>query len=1080
MFWSSISCFGNNRAFGPAQDFSIQIETAKRAILRWKLFGSLYMLQTIPRMKLIPFLPKFALFCALSLFIYPASAQDQAGDLAAANSAINDGNYQDAAARFAKFVKDYPTSTVVSDAQLKLAYSYMILAKYDEATVEYKKLLVPPAPAEIIELASGLLPQSLSGKAATLPEGDAKRTSLYNDAIKAFNDFLAKYPKSDLVENNRYTLALCYFQTQQNDPAIENLRKNLAEFAQSESIQDSQYLLALMLATKSNLNLNKERAATAVNFPYYDEAQKLLQDIIQKRTDLPLISDAQFQLGEVLYNRAVFSSGADRAKLLQDALGAYRSVEASDVVAREQKLKIDALKARAPAVLATKNVKAVQKLQSLIGRESSKLEALKNKGSQRIASHLKMAQIFYQLGTPTQPRYDETRVLLSYLEPFVTADQDKKTVLYFKTMTYALQGNVAKATAGYDAFQAKYKGDPMAENLPLAIGAMFTAGNPTNPPNPVKALEYFKQQVDLYPKSEATAAALSEQARAYTQLQRFDDAIKTYQTYLSSNPEKSQAARANLGLAEVFRSTGRLDEADQIYARIEKDFGDQAAAVKEAAFWRGFILVQQQKFPEAMKAFAGFVAKYPDDPNLTPNAYFTYAQAQKGAGAADTAIQTFKTLVEKFPKSDAATFTYFQRFDMAREKNDAAAMSAAMREFIAAYPKDNKLFNAYANLAQNLVAENKVQDAINIYYEFIDKNIDSPLVPTVLMQTSGQWASVAQTLGRYAGLTEAERTTWRESLDKSIGDAERVIQKYPDSADVANAARAILNSQKEFVAANLKKNDDVEKYFTDFASKFDSAPKTKSKILFTLASFVYERDPAKALAQMTAAYDPALVYAAGDLDLYGSALLGEKKVDEASGIFQKLVADYPNPPGVDPKQAPLAVQEAQATALFGLGQVLGAKGEAAGAAKNFAKLKELYPWSSKIFEADYGIAVGFYGEKKYEDAIKLIEGIVRAQTASNELRAKAMVLGGKIRRDSGDLAAAIDYFIKTDYFYGGVPTVASEGLFLGAQALEAQSAAATDPKLKAEAAAKAKKYYADLKTKYPDSPFTAKAIAEGK
>ncbi|HEX8372056.1 MAG TPA: tetratricopeptide repeat protein [Chthoniobacterales bacterium] len=1031
-------------------------------------------------MKPSSFLPVLALLGTLTLSTAPLRAQDQAADLAAANQAINDANYEDAAAKFGKFVTDYPTSTVIADAQLKLAYSYMVLAKYDEAIGEYKKLLAPPTPVEITELASGLLPQAFAGKASKLAETDGTRKTLLQDAIKAFNDFLTKYPKSDLVENSRYTLALCYFQTEQFDPAIETLRKNLAEFAQSESVQDSQYLLALMLATKANVELNKDRNATAAAFPLYDESQKFLADIIAKRTDLPLISDAQFQLGEVLFNRAVFTSGPGRPKLLQDALSAYRAVEPSDVVAREQQAKINALKGRTTAVLASGNVKAVQKLQSLIGREASKLEALKNKGSQRVASHLKMAQIFYQLSTPALPRYDETRVLLNYLEPLATNDTEKKTILYFRTMTYALQGNTEKAVAGYDQFMAQYKGDPIAENLPLAMGAMFTQGTTISPANPVKALDYFQQQVTLYPKSEATAAALSEQARAYSQLQRFDEAVKTYQTFLASNPDKSQAVRAQLGLAEVYRNTSKLDEADQVYAKIQKDYADQTAAVREAAFWRGFILVQQQKFPEAMKALATFVAVYPDDANLTPLAYFQYAQAQKGSGAVDTAVETFKTLVSKFPKSDAATFTFFERFNIAKEKNDIPAMDASMREFIAAYPTDNKLFNAYANMAQNRAAENKVQEAISIYYEFIDKNVNSPLVPTVLMQTSTQWAGVSQTLGRYASLAEADRQIWKDSLEKSIGDAERVIVKYPESPEVANASRGILTAQKEFVAANLKKNEDIEAYFTQFAAKFDAAPKTKSKILFTLASFIYERDPAKALAQMTAAYDPTLVYAAGDLDLYGSALIGEKKIDEAAAIYQKLAADYPNLPGTDPKQAPLAVQEAQATSLFGLGQVAQAKGDSATAAKNFAQLKELYPWSSKIFQANYGIAVGLHADKKYAEAAKLLEDIIKAQTAPNELRAQAMVLLGKIRRDSGDIASAIDLFIKTDYFYGGVPAVAAEGLFLGAQALEAQAAAATDPKVKAEAAAKAKKYYGELLKKYPDSPFAAKAKGKDK
>ncbi len=1019
------------------------------------------------------FLPLTLSFLCVTLFLAsPLPAQDQAAELNLANQLIAAGDYQRAADAFEAFVKNYPTSTVVADAELKLAYSLMILGKNDDAITRFKKLLAPPAPKEVIELAAGLLPQAISNQAAALPPTDNARTRIYKDAITAFNDFLTKYPTNDLVENNRYTLALSYYQTDQLDLAIEALRKNLADFASSESIQDSEYLLSLLLATKANTGLSADRTTTAISFPLYDEAQRLLGGIISRRTDLPLISDAQFQLGEVLFNRAVFSTGPDRQKLLQDSLAAYRAVEATDIVTREQQNKIAALKARTTATLASRDAKAIQKLQNLIGKESSKLEALKGKGSQRVAAHLKMAQIFFQLSTPETPRYDEARVLFSYLEPFLSTDSDKKTALYFKTMTYALQNNAEKAVAGFDAFQATYKGDPLAENLPLAVGAVFVGSQPE------KALEYFKQQIALYPKSEATAAALSEQARALSGLQRFDEAIQTYKTFLASNPEKSQAARANAGLAEVLRNTGKLDEADQIYARIQKDFTDQPDAVREASFWRGFILSQQQKFPEAMKALATFVATYPKDANLTPNAYFTLAQAQRGAGATDTAIQTFQTLVTNFPTSEAATFTFFQRYDFARERNDFAAMEAVMREFIAAYPKDNKLFNAYANIAQNYVAQNQIENAIKIYYEFIDKNIDSPLIPTVLLQTATQWASISQTLGRYAGLTNEERDTWRKALENSIGDAERVVEKYPDSPEVANASRAILTAQKDFVAASLKKNEDIETYFTQFAARFESAPTTKSKILFTLASFTAERDPAKALAQLNAAYNPALVYAAGDLDLYGAALLNDKKIDEAAAVYEKLARDYPNPPGIAPNQAPLAVQEAQAVSIFGLGQVLLARNDSAGAAKNFAFLKTTYPWSPKLAEADYGIALSLFNEKKYPEATPLVEGIIRNQGASNELRAKAMVLIGKIQRDSGNLASAIDYFIKTDYFYGGVPLIASEALLLGAQSLEQQAATATDPKLKTEAAAKAKKYYGDLLTKYPDTP--SAALAQGK
>lgn len=1009
--------------------------------------------------------------CPIFLSPLTVRAQDQAADAAVANQLLNDGNYEGASQAFEQFVTNYPTSTIIADAQLKLGYTKMLLQKNDEAIATFKKLLVPPAPNEIIETASGLLAQALAQKAGALPPDDAGRKAAFEAAIKAFGDFLAKYPKSELIETSRYTQAICYFQTQQYDPAIENLRANLKDFSKSESVLDSQYLLALMLATKASSMLNANRSDTAAAFPLFDEAQKLLTDIITKRSDLPLVSDSQFQLGEVLFSRAVFTVGDERAKLLTDSLAAYRSIETNDVVLREQQAKIENLKARARQALIAKDIVTNRRLQSLIGRETGKLDTIKNKASQTVGAKLKMAQIFFQLSTPAQPRYDEARVLLDFLEPFAN-ETEKKTIAYFRTMTYALQGNVEKAVAGYNSFEGQYKGDPVAENLPVTIGAMFTT---SNPPQPDKALEYFKAQVEQYPKSAATAAAMVEQANAYGQLQQFDQAIKTYQDYLATKPDKALALRAHLGLADIYKSTGKLDEADGVYTSIQKDYADNPDALKQSSFWHAWILVQQQKYQDATAALAAFTARYPDDVNLTPLAYFTLAQAQEKSGAVATAVKTFQQIVEKFPKSQVATFTFFERQRMATEAGDTAFADAAMREFIAAYPQDSKVFNAYANLAQTQIAQSKPQEAINIYYEFIDKNVQSPLVPQVLLQTSGNWLAIAQALGRYASLGNEDRDKWTKAVNNSIGDAERIIEKYPDSPDVATAARGILNAQKELVSAQLKKGADVESYFTQFAGKLDAMPKAKSKVLFTLASFIYERDKTKALEQMAAAYDSSLVYAASDLDLYGEALLDQNKIDDAEKIFQKLATDYPNPPGAAPNQAPLPVQEAQAISFFGTGRVLQARGQDAEAAAKFEQLKQLYPWSSKIFEANYGIASGLLNEKKYDEAMALVDGIVRAQTASNELRAKAMILGGKIRLATGDLGGAIDNFIKTDYFYGGVPSAAAEGLFLGAQAMEAQAPKLQKPEDQQKMQSDAVKYYKQIVEKYPDSPFAPQA-----
>ena len=165
------------------------------------------------------------------------------------------------------------------------------------------------------------------------------------------------------------------------------------------------------------------------------------------------------------------------------------------------------------------------------------------------------------------------------------------------------------------------------------------------------------------------------------------------------------------------------------------------------------------------------------------------------------------------------------------------------------------------------------------------------------------------------------------------------------------------------------------------------------------------------------------------------------------------------PQNVPPNQASQLVQEAQAIALFGRARVAQERGQTGPAGQLFQELKALYPWSPKVLEADYGIAQSLKEQGKLDEAVTLLTGLIRAPTATAQVRAKAMLLGGTIMVEKAKtaadqsqkdefLGAAIDYFIKIAQFYGGVPTAASEGLWMGAQLLEQQANGSKDTKFK--------------------------------
>jgi hypothetical protein len=64
---------------------------------------------------------------------------------------------------------------------------------------------------------------------------------------------------------------------------------------------------------------------------------------------------------------------------------------------------------------------------------------------------------------------------------------------------------------------------------------------------------------------------------------------------------------------------------------------------------------------------------------------------------------------------------------------------------------------------------------------------------------------------------------------------------------------------------------------------------------------------------------------------------------------------------------------------------------------------------------------------------------MKAPNASSELRAKSMLLLGRIFEDTQRYAEAIDSYIKISAYYKAIDRVAAEGLWRGAQLLERQA-----------------------------------------
>ena len=1005
---------------------------------------------------------------ALLFAVAPAFAQDAPQQaLEAANAVYTNGDYPAAIEAYEALLRDYPTSTIVPNAQVQLAFSYYLTGENQKSLDILGKFLTgPPAGAELGELAAFLAPQALSGLAASLEADDPARKTNYEEAVKQFAAFIEKYPQSSEVEPAFYGSAIASFQVGDYAAARTALETNLKRFPNSPGILDSQNLLALIFATEASKMLGAEGADQQAAFALYTKSAGLLRAIIEKKTDLALVNTAQFQLGEILLNEAAFAPDDRKPALLEQARNAFRGVLPKETIVALQQKKIDGIPALRRAALAARNTAELKRIDRQAERDRRKLAELQSRPDQTVTALQKIGESYFQAG-----QYDESRVVLAHIEPLLTDDEDKKRNLYFLAMTYAVQNAADPAVTRYDAFQRAHKGDPIAANLPIALGNLFLAHPDPATRNPEKAAQYFREAAELYPKSPLLGLSVVNEATARAQQGDFDGALKTYRDFLATSPPPEVGAVAQLGIGNVFKEQGKWDDAIAAYQELVAKF-PQATQVEEAEFWVAVGTQQKGDSEASLRLIDAFVLKYPQT-QLTPSAMYSAAAAKLALGRNDEAVATMAEIAEKFPQSQPAPFTYFQRAQLAGAAQNADEVIRLMTEFTAKYPEDDKVFFAFDSIGQSETNRGNIEAAVAAYQTFVGKYAADPKAPEAMLKIADLHRAAAEKLGRYGALNPEEQEQWKASIGASIAAAEKMTATYPNSAQLG--LRSLLAAKRAEVSAGLLDAASVEKYFEDLAA---SAPDgAKSKILFARAAFISEADPARALAEMNKAYDPSLVYAPSDLDLYGLALIEDGKADQAKAVFEKIAADYPNPAGQEPGQATPAVQEAQAISLFGLGRIAQEQGDVAGAGALFEKLKALYPWSPKVLEANYGIAASLREQGKGDEAIALLTQIIRAPNAPTDLRAEAMLLGGFIQKDKGERDAAIDYFIKISAFYEGVPEAAASGLWEGGQLLELQvtELQASDPEKATKQKAQVVRAYKELTEKFPDSEFAPKA-----
>jgi len=251
--------------------------------------------------------------------------------------------------------------------------------------------------------------------------------------------------------------------------------------------------------------------------------------------------------------------------------------------------------------------------------------------------------------------------------------------------------------------------------------------------------------------------------------------------------------------------------------------------------------------------------------------------------------------------------------------------------------------------------------------------------------------------------------------------------------------------------------DECLQPFRNLAGKASQNPGLVAQILFSQASVPFEAgQTALALRLYEEAYKQSLENKVAldwrDLQRFANALLTAGKGEEARPVFERIRKEFPASGPKDPKQY------AQASALFGLGQIDFQAGRKAESEKYFSELATKYPWSDKLQEANFLRAQALAEAGKYDGtksdpgAFDLWIGVIESGTASNEMKARSMLAFGqsletvanknvstrqleqgvgKAKLDPLDLA--VTYYQKIDLYYDSLPELSAQGLLRAAK-----------------------------------------------
>jgi tetratricopeptide (TPR) repeat protein len=987
-----------------------------------------------------------ALVLAL-LFAVPLLAQDNNIEQAKKIlDSYHSGKFEEVVKLANEFIQAKPQDQNLPNIYRLLASSYYNLGKWTDAVPAYRKVQTLSTEKDVKEDAGYCLAQSLANQAEASPEKSTDRKKYLEEAIQLTGEFGKTFPDSKSLAEILLLQARLHVQQGKYAEASKDLDAARKADTEKNLGEELDYLQGFAEAQRARELLAEFKKADG-------EAAVARASQIYARLasagNPALATEATLQLANLDMAAGRYNEAIDRLRTIPGR---------TELLAR-----LEAKLAPLRAEVASQSTPAPEKLRRM-QKAQQKIEEIKNRPDLSGQALFQLGQAFLQTR-----RYDEARLVFRQIARYGSVDlvgpAEQQIIL-----TFALQGRTGEADRLVEEYRKKYPSEKGIEGLVdyLVGRALLEDGDYEGALLRLKSAQEKiadDRYADEIPRFIATA---------YQKSGKGTEALKYYESFLADvKSGKRKVSDESIEQTQLLYATALIAEKkfpEGIAKLTELSTGAKTASVKEDASLRlGYALRTSQKFVEAAAAFAKFAAAYPQSPSLG-SALLSRGDALNDAKKPEEALAAWKEAATKLTGSPSGLEAYERIWkNYAREKKKDL-MFAAQEDQFRTYPKDPRNLAAYLARGTVFTEERDESQALQAYrraFELFRELYPDPSVTpppaavsdtaySALEKSADLELTKAKTLGTYSQLSDDAKKQWKTSIQQGTDFLSQAILGY-SSAKVAPTLSKLVNLCLFRLQSGEAPVDECLQPFRNLAGKASQNPGLVAQILFSQASVPFEAgQTALALRLYEEAYKQSLENKVAldwrDLQRFANALLAAGKGEEARPVFERIRKEFPVSGPKDPKQY------AQASALFGLGQIDFQAGRKAESEKYFSELATKYPWSDKLQEANFLRAQALAEAGKYDGtksdpgAFELWIGVIESGNASNEMKARSMLAFGqslenvasknistrqldqgvgKAKLDPLDLA--VTYYQKIDLYYDSLPELSAQGLLRAAK-----------------------------------------------